>query len=156
LAFQQLLGFGAVSQVWRLQRSIEVSQQLFPHKSPPDQETPRTKTKTNNIMSFNNSNNKDDDARRVWQAWQAQAKASSAELLSDETIDPIVQAHMTLTPPNEPTRQQFSFVLEECHLSDQEWESHCLENSMRSRGLDTSSNHNGGLALVPLRRTSHS
>ena len=85
----------------------------------------------------------------MWQAWQARAKPSSVGLLSDDTIDPVVQAHMTLAPKVEEDKR-FSFVLEECRLSDDEWERHCMENI---GGCGNS--NNSGLALVPLRRSSH-
>ena len=94
------------------------------------------------------STNAEVDDHAVWQAWRAQAKPSRVELLSEDKIDPIVQAHMTLTPALQ-EESRFSFLLHECHLDGDEWEQHCI----RSDSMDF--DNTGGLALVPLRRSSH-
>lgn len=123
------------------------SQTLQPNNETRNQRTVPYRTN----MSLNEQYN---GTHALWQAWQAQAKPSSRMgLLSDETIDPIVEAHMTLTqaPDSESGANRFSFILEECQLSDDEWERH----RSKSSGFGFASNGNSGLALVPLRRCSH-
>ena len=104
-------------------------------------------------LSYQYANNasSSSDNHAMWQAWQAQAKPSTAGLLSDETIEPSVQAHMTLrSAEDEKDRNVFSFVLGECQLSDDEWERHCTES------IGFCSDTTSELAPVPLRRSNHS